>query len=415
MKHLLRSLLNPVGRHSPLNPRNAFNLLRPVVERKPPKGALDDSHHSLLAELYGDATTLDKAPFPNMEWWWNAADCKAKDAGGAEQDFSIITNVHLFAIPLVGLVAQGTLAIRHRQSGRTFQIHSRGEVDPGPACHFEAKDWYAKRENSVYEFSAKGEAAKAALKFHQGKVAYFGDAEHPSGWYDNNPKGLIPYWASYRSRFGKVEGWFEIELTPGTISKWTIEDAKSHARFDHQSLHWSPRDVGTFTLPVLAEALITRPQWSWFHLTFPDPTDTTRKLNFMAYELRNGHSGNVLKRAAALNDDDGDVALIGDELVLQTLGHRRDKAFRVTGMEFTVPESDDGLRKWHGTYSLNVERDAVKDFTVDYPVYKDFRYRAKELCVNVKGLRRSKAKRDAFEGQGVEEVFDMFSSFGVKD
>lgn len=413
MRNRLLSLFGPLGRFSPLNPRNMWNPLRTVVERRPPKSALDDSHHSLLAELYGDATTLDSAPFPNMEWWWNAAECTATK-GGEKKTFSIITNVHLFALPLVGLVAQGTLAIRDKETGKTWQIHSKGELSPGSDCRFDAKGWSAHRTDGHYIFNATQAELEAQLDFEQGEVACFGDADQPPGWYDNNPKGLIPYWASYRSRFGSVSGRFVLDADQDAPEQiWTIQPQASYARFDHQSLHWSARDVGTYSLPVLAEALITRPQWSWFHLNLNKADGQPNGLNFMAYELRNGHTGVVLKRAAALNDDQGRVALIGDDaLSFRSSGARLSKDFEIYGIDFTVRDAP--LAAWNGDYELNVEHEDVRDFTVDYPVFKDFRYRAQELCIKVTGSQRGERRaRQSHSGEGVEEVFDMFSSFGV--
>lgn len=411
MTNRLLSLFGPLGRFSPLNPRNQWNPLRSVVERRPPKNALDDSHHSLLAELYGDTTTLDSAPFPNMEWWWNAAECTAT-RGSEEKTFSIITNVHLFALPLVGLVAQGTLAIRDKQTGQTWQIHSKGELKPDSSCRFDAKGWLAQRTEGHYLFNAAQGEIEAQLDFEQGEVACFGDADQPPGWYDNNPNGLIPYWASYRSRFGSVSGTFVLDADQDEPEQiWTIRQKESYARFDHQSLHWSARDVGTYSLPVLAEALVTRPQWSWFHLHLNKADG--KGLNFMAYQLRNGHSGVVLKNAAALNDDQGQVVLIGeDALSFRSSGARLSKDFEIHGIDFTIRNAPDP--KWNGDYQLNVERDDVRNFTVDYPVFKDFRYRAQELCITVTGTQRgNRGARQNHRGEGVEEVFDMFSSFGV--
>jgi hypothetical protein len=397
--------LSPFGRFSPLSPNNVFNPLRTVTHRKPPKQALDDSHHSLLAELYGDTFTLDVAPFPNMEWWWNAAECSAT-RGDEERKLSIITNVHLFALPIVGLVAQGTLAIRDKTSGKTWQIHSKGELSAGADCRFEASGWQAYRHPKGYVFKAVQGELEANLAFGQGKVACFGDLNQPPGWYDNNPKGLIPYWASYRSRFGNVSGTLVLDADQDVPEQiWTLVPGKSHSRFDHQSLHWSARDVGAYSLPVLAEALITRPRWSWFHLRLND------ELSLMAYELCNGHTATVLKRAAAINDDAGRVALIGDDaLSFRTSGKRGSKDFEIHRIDLTVKDAP--VSAWDGDYQLDVERGQVPQFTVDYPVFDKFRYRAQELCVQVKGSQRNHGKTQRLRGEGVEEVFDMFSSFG---
>lgn len=397
----LSSLL---GRFSPLSPDNPFNPLRSVTRRRPPKQALDDSHHSLLAELYGDGDRLDVAPFPNMEWWWNAADCGAV-SGDEHRQFSIITDVHLYALPIVGLIAQGTLAVRDKETGRTWQIHAKGQLGAGTDCRFEAPGWSAFRSPAEYRFNAVQGPLAAQLQFQQGRVACFGDPEQPPGWYDNNPKGLIPYWVSYRSRFGAVSGTLVLDADGDSEQTWTIDPAESRARFDHQSIHWSLRDVGSYSLPLFAEAFISRPQWSWFHLRLDGG------LNVMAYELRNGHTGAVLKRAAAMSDDEGRVALIGnDSMSIRASGKRGSKEFQIERIELSVKDAP--VDAWNGEYRLDINRQALPDFSVDYPVIERFRYRAQELCIRATGQRRCSGRVCELRGEGVEEVLDLFSSFG---
>jgi hypothetical protein len=418
MSRFLTSLLDPLGKWSPFNPRHPLNPLSSLVDRQPPKGPLDDSHHSLLAEIYGDSMRV-VAPFPNMEWWWNAADFVATRStrvrGKTKQTarrrsraehrlFSLITNVHLFALPVVGVVAQGTLAIRDKETGQTWQTHAKGELGPGTDCRFEAPGWEAFRADSRYEFHVHADAIKAALVFEQGKVACFGDPDRPLGWYDNNPRGFIPYWASYRSRCGRATGTFSFGPTGSDGGdEWIIDSLQSHSRFDHQSLHWSLTDARALSLPALAEAVMTRPQWSWFHLRLQN------QLNLMAYELRNGHSGAVLKRAGALHDDDGHVAAIREEdLAFRSTGKRGGKAFDIVGIDATVRGA--AIESWNGEYRLDVSRYSDGDFAVSYPVFRDYRFEAKELCVTVKGQQRSGRRTVGLVGSGVEEVLDLFDS-----
>lgn len=285
--------LDPLGPLSPLNPRHPLNPLRDqVVRRRPPRAHLPKDDSSLLALLYGDGR-LDNLPFPNMEWWWNATELR--DSAGHE--LSLLSNVHLFALP-TGWVAQGTLAIRDRHTRRSFQVTTSGMLDPSARSRFTASGWHLRREGGAYVIDVhSGDLHVDELRLEQGNLVSFNDPGGPTGWYDANPDGAIPYWASYRSRFG-TSATGEIQLPDNTSRTIT----RGHSRFDHQSVHFSPRDVRTRSPAVLGEIPLTRPAWLWYYLR----VETRRgPLNVVAYELYNANTERVLKRAAAVCGDDG--------------------------------------------------------------------------------------------------------------
>lgn len=430
MKDFLSRVLDPLGPLSPLHPRHPLNPLRPRRARRPPPVELGDEHNSLLAVLYDDATTLDRVPFPNMEWWWNAVECTAKQTkpkGAAGLEFSIITSVHLYALPLLGLVAQATIAIRRLKDGRTFQVSSPGEVLPDASCRFEAPGWSAQRATNRYEFHVATEELSCDLTFtDRGTLAFFGDPG-TLGWYDNNPTGFIPYWASYRSRFGRPSGTFRL-VTDGKELEYEIdsEDDRGHVRFDHQSLHWSLEDIGGPSLPIFAEALITRPSWKWIHARIggggAEPED------LMAYELRNGHTGKVLKRVAALSSETaGARAAFEDGLLFREKRKQRDDSGEhdepeQTIIEFDVlpPEKPGGKKRPSAderadryVITLTPKRDV--DSIVEYPVAGKLCYRAKEVYATVKGsVTRADGSKTRLEGTGVREEFDLITSLRVK-
>jgi hypothetical protein len=399
--------LDPLGPLSPLNPRHPLNPLRgQVVARRPPLGDLDDDHRSLLAKVYGRGT-LDCLPFPNMEWWWNTVDL-VTDRG----DCSLISNVHLFAVP-GGWVVQGTLAVRDRETLRSFQASTSGMLDPGSTARFTANGWHLHRDpdTNTYRIDVHQGDLHVELLIDQGEIAHFNDADAPLGWYDNNPDGAIPYWASYRSRFGKARSG-SIRLPDGTSAKIQRGDA----RFDHQSVHWSPRDVSSHSPAVLGEALITRPKWLWYHLRLE--LEGGVRLHVMAYELRNGHTERVLKRAVAIANDDGDVMLAEPDRIRFKPSKERLPG-RVAGparmtieFETQAPKDSDTLLR------SSLEFIGMRDqgFTVSYPVVGAAAYQAEEVVGSVAAGGRihwlGKPYR-VVSGTGTLEVLDMLGSLSA--
>jgi hypothetical protein len=397
--------LDPLGPLSPLNPRHPWNPLRgQVVARRPPLGALDEDHRSLLAEVYGRGA-LESLPFPNMEWWWNAVDLTT-DRGPC----SLISNVHLFALPR-GWVVQGTVAVRDHTTRRSFQVTTTGMLDPGSTARFTASGWHLHRdpEANTYRIDVhQGDFHVVDLLIDQGQIAHFNDAELPLGWYDNNPSGNIPYWASYRSRFGRAESG-SIRLPDGS----TTDVLGGNARFDHQSIHWSMRDVRTHSPAVLGEALITRPKWLWYHLRVELESGET--FNVMAYELRNGHTDQVLKRAVAIANDQGDVTLAEPDRIVFKPSQARLPG-RVAGPEKMVIEFDtldpkDPEKLLKSSLAFSGRRD--QGFTVNYPVVGSTAYQAEEIAGDVSaGGRLCWAGQAGIvaRGTGTLEVLDMVGS-----
>jgi hypothetical protein len=409
MKSRIFSVLDPFGPFSPLNPRNPAHPLSTFArERQPPLDALDDDHSSLLKKLYGDrrlenvfgdGVWLENVPFPNMEWWWNAIHCNATVKEEIHQ-LSILTNVQLFAIPFIGWVAQGTLAIRDLVTAKTWKFHIQGELSADSRCRFSANGWTLGRnlDEERYHVDIDTDDVTADFRLNQGPAAFFGDSNLPKGWADNNPKGFIPYWASYRSRFGSPEGGGRIVLSDLEY-KLTGE---GHARFDHQSLHWSPKDIGGLSPAILAEAFITRPQWLWYHASFEDRAG----LFLTAYQLRNGQTGKVIKAAGALCDREGFVRNIEPRtLIFKARDRSRN---RLPGIEFDAPRE----AKWKlsgGQSSLDFAFNDSLDWTVLYPIVGPLRYRAEEACGKVTGNVAGRA----VEGPILREILDLVRSIGV--
>jgi hypothetical protein len=412
------SLFSPFGAFSPFNPRSPltpFNLR--TLERAPPKLALGTTHESLLARLYGDGSLRD-IPFPNMEWWWNAIDFSALIAGKREK-FSVITNVELFALPTGRVIPQGTIAVRNLTRHRRWQVQTEGFLDPDRCCRFTANGWHLYRDADeadgaidagAYHVDVFADDIRIQLQLTQGKVAYFGDSELPRGWCDNNPEGVVPYWVTYRSRFGKPSG--KIRLPDG---EFEISPEDGSVRFDHQSLHWSPRDFGGLCWEALGEALISRPAWRWYHIRFQvvpgndsvgGLRETNPFLNLVAYELTNGHTGGVLKRFAALSGDDGEVLNIDASTLSFTwsrekIGGELD-APRKTTIEFTTNAQSN--------FEISFECDSRQGFPVSYPIAGRLAFEALELSGSACGTVTVNGEDLALEGDGTLEVLDFFQA-----
>jgi len=409
-------LLSPLSPSSPLNPLNARSLAR-----HPPKLVLGRDHDSILAKLYG-RNELQRIPFPNMEWWWNSMLFRAKTStpGDLGDLFSVISDVQLYTLPGDQSLAEGTLSIRNLSKGRRFQVQTSGTLDPGRSCRFSANGWHIWRtsdedesalDEGVYQIEVFAPDLQVKLELTQGKVAELGDAGPGFlGWTDNNPRGVIPYWVTYRSRFGKVSGTLRL---PDEKKELTVTGAadtlENQVRFDHQSVHWSTRDVGGLSLQVLGEAAITRPAWLWYHMRFQlrsKKTGSVDVLNFVAYELRNGHTGSKLKQFAALTDDSGKVTSIDPEqLTFEESRQRipgRVSAPRRTTIEFV---SSTGLR---GKLKFTCEEG--QDFTVSYPIAGALAFEAQEAIGHVEGTVQTADEELTLEGRGTLEVLDFLKS-----
>jgi hypothetical protein len=434
VKARLFEVLNPLGRFSPLNPRHPLHPLRAVVRQRRPPGSVsrradEESEPSWLARFYGDAVCLDDVPTPNMEWWWQTIELG---------EMSLITNVHLFAIPLVGLVAQATVVVRQvktgaRRSGEVVEAYSSGVFDPREPASFSAPGFRLGFERDGYRVQVKTSELDVDVTSKLGAVALLGDSGGKPGWYDLNPDGGVPIWASYRSRFGKSKG---------TI-KWgkeATQDVYGTVRFDHQSLHFSARDTRAFSLPILAEYLLLRPQWLWYHARL------NHSVNLMVCKVTNGHTGSLMKLSAALCNDDGNTILV-DPLSIRISSPDRKtpelrgwvKAPAELNVRFEVggeamENEDDWRADWmNRRYDLTLKAarsssGEVQDWTVRYPIVGPFRYEAQEVPVEVTGqcsqfaqdprlrTRGEKAPRGTVEvvGTGTQEILDMLGSVTIK-
>jgi hypothetical protein len=402
MKGRLLSMLDPLGPLSLLNPRNFVHPLSSLMrDRRPPLDDLDDQHGSLLKKLYndkelediyGDSVWAERVPFPNMEWWWNAIDFG--------DQLSLITNVHLFAVPVLGWVVQGTLAIRDRYTKQVGEAHAKGEISSDDRCHFSANGWNLRIDpdpggdarRRLYSIAVRTNTLKVDIEIPLGRVTYIGDGDQPRGWADNNPQGFIPYWASYRCRFGEASGKI-------IVNGESYNLANGKARFDHQSLHWSAKDIGNLSPAVLAEAAITRPQWLWYHARLEGLG--ANPLNLTAYEIRNGHTRKVIKRFAAIADDDGNVV----QLDTKALSFRPRSHEKGPGIKFAAPASTAlGLRAQDVELTFEFFNDL--DWTVRYPIVGPLCYRAVETCGRIKRV-------DGIEGTVTREVVDLLKSITV--
>jgi hypothetical protein len=407
--------------------------MRPLfAERRPPGSMAGAGHESLLARFYGDPTSLDTVPAPNMEWWWQAIDFEAGNT-----QVSVISNVQVFAVPLLGWVAQGTVAVRLLPSkpggtGTSLEVHAAGDLDPGPRAGFVAPGLrLGFLDPHTYRITVASSELQLELESSFGNAAWLGDPDGEAGWYDLNPKGLIPLWASYRSHFGHVRGAF-------TVNGERYEAQGAAVRFDHQSLHFSPRDVRAFSIPVMAEGLLLRPRWSWYHAKLE--REDGDSVNLMLCEVTNGHTGAVMKRAAALSDDEGNTALVRSESIQLSLPPRerarpslrgRVKANSTLRARFEVVAHEGRLAPhWEGSYDLTFAATLDQDWTVRYPIVGRLRYEAQEVPIGVEGslgvVNRdrvdcgahdrggARGSHVALRGRGTQEVLDMLSSVTIE-
>ncbi|MDQ2642682.1 MAG: hypothetical protein M3020_02620 [Myxococcota bacterium] len=439
MKARLFELLNPLGRFSPLNPRHPLHPLRSVIGPRRPPGVVnakrdESSEPSWLARFYGDPVRLDAVPVPNMEWWWQTIETDA---------VSLIINVQLFAVPLLGLVAQATVVVRYLngssgEQNEVAETHTSGVFDPGAPATFTAPGFRLGFVGNKYVVHVRKDGLDVHVETSLGPVTLLGDPQGTPGWYDLNPDGGIPVWASYRSRFGRTSGHVESD------GKRTEIDG--HARFDHQSLHFSARDTRAFSLPTLAESLLLRPQWIWYHarLRAVDAAgEDWPTLNLMLCRVTNGHTGTLMKLSGALCDDDGhSIAIERDSIRLSTAEpgteELRGRVRAPSKLRARFSVNGDGsekgwLRQWaRASYNLAIEarrsdQGEIRDWTVRYPIVGPMRYEAQEVPVLIRGncyalteerlgvgRERARDQRFSIEGSGTQEILDMLGSVTIK-
>jgi len=392
---------------------------RATAERKPPLLGLPDHDGSLSALLYGRAGQFDTLPFPNMEWWWNTVEVEVES--GAR--YFLLTNVHSFGTMAGPPVTCGTLAVFDVRSGQRWGLRSLGSVSGDRSCVYRAPGWLLQRlDPQAQSFSSDLQRAAEALKvnaaelaraseqgcyvasialpelevqlyFEQRATALYGDASTP-GWYDNNPGGRLPCWASYRSRFEIPRG----RVRLGSPGSRVQHVNGGNARFDHQSVHWSTRDNGLPSPPALLEQLLNRPKWVWYHGRINE------RLNVMAYQIWNVNTRLKTKLAAAIADEaTGALVRLGS-------GDMSFRFPRTTGplsapvdteLSLTVREGCPGVPA--GSYQLRFHYDDAIDWTVDYAAGRALVFRAQEAFCSLSG----RTPLGPANGTGTQEVLDL--------
>ena len=411
-------LLQMLGRE--LGRLQAGSMLRSAGERKPPLVPLPEHDGCVSALLYGRTGHFDALPFPNMEWWWNAIEVEGSDG----RWYFMVTNVHSFGNPLGPPITCGTVALFDVRSGRRCVSRSVGSVTADRSCAYVAPGWLLQRldpeapsfradleraagalhvpaselarasTNGCYVVSVSSPEMEVHLYLEQHASALYGDPATP-GWYDNNPHGLLPHWASYRSRFETPRG----TLQQGRRSAGALLTVTGgNARFDHQSVHWSTRDNGLPSPPALVEQLLTRPKWIWYHGRVGD------RLNVMAYKIWNANLRTRTKVAGAIADEASGALVTLDP---------SDVSFNITRTTGALAAPVDAVLTLHvregvpaipaGAYELQFRYDTSIDWTVDYAVGRSLAYRAQEAFCTVSGRTPS----GPASGTGTQEVLDL--------
>ena len=401
--------------------RGLSGLLQPrtPAQRRPPLATLPEHDGSVSALLYGSAGRFDALPFPNMEWWWNTVELDASN--GAR--YFLLTNVHSFGVPLGPPVTCGTLAVFDVRSGRRWLLRTVGSMSGDRSCSYQAPGWLLQRldpqapsfagdvqraapllqvnpaelarasERGGYVVSIDCHELQVQLFFEQHATALYGDAATP-GWYDNNPHGLLPCWASYRSRFETPRG--RLRLGPPGAEQQRV--LSGNARFDHQSVHWSIRDNGVPSPAALLQQLMNRPKWVWYHGRI------NGNLNVMAYLIWNVNTRTRSKLAAAIADEatgalvrlDADAVSFRFPRTTGALAAPVDAVLSLLVRKgcAAVPA---------GRYELTFAYDDSIDWTVDYAVGRSLVYRAQEAFCSVTG----RTPLGAAHGTGTQEVLDL--------
>lgn len=428
MKSRLFSLLDPLGPLSPLNPRHRLNPFRSqTVARRPPGELEPSSHASVLAQLYGDRGSLDTVPVPNMEWWWQTIDVVCDDGS----KYSIITNVQIFGVPVSGWVAQATVCVRDVATGEMWEAHTTGAFDPGTQARFIASGWslgFAPlpgngAQDQTYRVHVANDDLTLQLQVELGAHTLLGDPGAARGWYDLNPDGLVPLWASYRSRFAEPESGPHPRATMILRGRGTRTiDKIVRSRLDQQSLHLSPRDYHDWSLPSLAEAVLIRPQWLWYHAELQ--LQGEKNANLMLCKVVNGHTNRTMKLAAAICPAVGAPLLVpSDKIRFEDKQPQQQLNGRIKAPRVVLARFETALVKrspWCGRYELTLQpkpspssagSSGTADWTVRYPIVGPFGYNAQEVPIRVKGhVKDRDGDEHELVGEGTQEVLDLLKS-----
>ncbi len=430
--------LSPLHPKHPLHDRVPLDRLRRVAEpfttkpgagldaREPPLSQLPDGDAPFSAGIYGKSGEFDVLPFPNMEWWWNTIE--AHTASGNR--YFIVTDVHTIAQPLGPPQTHGTVAMFDIRSGRRWQTHGSAPMGAGRNAKYCPSGWclmrldpraatfpediaHCSRELGVPQaelarasksgcYVVKVETRDFSLKLYmeQHTEAVYGDSATP-GWYDNNPKGQVRHWASYRSRFQTPRGRLRIGVG-GSGHEQAV--ASGNARFDHRSLHWSAQDSRGPTAAALIERVITRPKWNWYHARLD------QRLNVMAYQIWNANTRSMSKVAAAVADEKtGEVARVDPKSIRFAAPRATGHLSAPVGMKvsFDVPRGTATIPS--GPYRLQFDYDTAIDWTVDYKIAPNMLFSVQEAVCAVTGSGPWGITR----GTGTQEVLDMLTSLRV--
>ncbi len=416
------NLLDPRNPLSPLHPAHPMQRrqgARGAGPRRPPLVPLPEHDGAVSAQLYRNAGRLDALPAPNMEWWWNTIELDTHDGSR----LFVLTNVHSFGTASRVPDTRGTVTVFDVRNGRRVAARSAGRVTGEASCKYEARGWFLQRldpgcasyaadlrraarllavgEGELARASRHGcyvividtPALRARLYLEQRGTVLYGDHGGVPGWYDNNPGGAAPTWASYRSRFQVPHGQLELGA-----SRHPVTVVSGHARFDHQSLHWSAEDNGPPSPAALLEQMTARPKWAWYHGRLEGG------LNVMAYEIWNANTRVKSKVAASVaNEHTGEVAAAHPSTIMLNVPRTHgalsapvDAAicFDIRGGQRGVPS---------GRYEVRFGYDTTIDWTVDYAAGGPFVYRAQEAYCTLSGRTPVGPAR----GTGTQEVLDL--------
>ncbi len=418
-----RNLIDPLGllnqKHSPsTSDRHAPSG---SAARRPPLLPLPEHDGAVSACLYGTPGRFDALPFPNMEWWWNTIE--VDDSHGNR--YFMLTNVHSFGTFVGGPSTCATIALFDTRSGARRVVRSTGKVSGDRSCTYVAPGWLLQRldpcapsfrsdlqraaslldvspaelarasERGCYIVSVQSRELEAQVYLEQHATVLYGDRTTEPGWYDNNPSGLLPHWASYRSRFETPRGRLRLS-TPQGGTKFQVADG--NARFDHQSVHWSTRDNGPPSLAALAEQLGSRPKWIWYHGRLGG------RLNVMAYKIWNVNTNVTTKVAAAVVDEvTGELGIADPKSILFSASRTTGPLAAPTGGTLTFNLTGGCGAVPAGSYELRFDYDSSIDWSVNYAVGRFLVYRAQEAYCTVSG----RTPCGPAQGTGTQEVLDL--------
>jgi hypothetical protein len=421
------SALHPFGPLSPFHPSNPLNPMRLMgVVRTPPAGDLGDDHGSLLKRIYGDVgleaayggrENVDDLAMLCTESWRSTIECLAEGNGLDNARLSIVSHVQFSRVPLLGQVSRGCFVVRNRDTGQTWSQEGLGELHSGDDLRFKGPSLSVagKRIDKAWACAIEGRSEGAVLRLDlaHGPIAHLSDTGLPRGWCDNNPEGFVPYWASYRTRNGSGSG----ELTfPDGRGYRIVAEAKTEARFDHQTFH-APGYAENVSLPAVAESAISRPQCLRYQarLSLGDRRAKVPHLYLVAYEVRNGNTGQVLKRAAFLFDDLARVVAVDrSSLQLKRPGTRKPLVAGTPDLSFEMPDTfRDGrlLEDWGLKGSrFELKFRSTDATTLRYPVADRLRYDVHTCYGRIEGTSRL----GAVTGTATREIIDSLRSVTIE-